>query len=681
MLELIFQGFIEWTYGLTLECWEYFSSMLLQVMSMDFAYLKERMPILQPMMQTMLALGWALLIGNLVFQAVRSMMTGLGFEAEDPKLLFTRTFVFSFLLLASPQICNIALNMTSTVIQLLEMPDAVNITFADDASFGGLSASWLLVVICGVIVMFQTLKLILAMAERYFILAVLTITSPLAFGVGGSRSTSDIFSGWCRMYGSMCLLTILNVAFVKMLLSVLSFYPSGADVLPWMVLVLTVVKVARRADSLVARIGLNPAMTGDSLGRLPGALTYMMVRTLAGSVLHSAGRSSAQSSRRNPNPPSYDAGAAPTGPVPPRADGGGLRSMGSVNTNNAQNTTAQQSQNVQLGAQQNSVNEYAAGSSSNSVNSSWTRGGAFDSRRSSVPIGTRRAPSHIRPTAQTPPVGTQGKNPVRAANVPYNTGAAQHGMAGTPPASGERVVQNTGRIEQNGSSVNMQRSPGTAPAGNRAMSRQTTPAGEPRFSQRNATRAEHGAAGSAQTFEQNNLSVGAARVSAPVTAVAQSPVQQSPANTHFSQHEAGRSPAIKPQNAGNSTEPRAASRPGGEARQGRNPPSASPAASAKAASPVRRGIDVSPPSMADLTRPAQSFTAQQKDRQSRTGNASPAFRHGTAGMPPPTARSPGKAADTPTRASSREENIRMVEISPEEIRDLKGGGDDGRAEE
>ena len=46
MLELIFQGFIEWTYGLILECWEYFSSMLLNVMSMDFAYLKERMPVI-----------------------------------------------------------------------------------------------------------------------------------------------------------------------------------------------------------------------------------------------------------------------------------------------------------------------------------------------------------------------------------------------------------------------------------------------------------------------------------------------------------------------------------------------------------------------------------------------------------------------------------------------------------
>ena len=69
--------------------------------------------------------------------------------------------------------------MTSTVIALLEMPDAVDITFADEASFAGMAGAWLLVVICGIIVMFQTFKLIMEMAERYFILAVLTITSPL----------------------------------------------------------------------------------------------------------------------------------------------------------------------------------------------------------------------------------------------------------------------------------------------------------------------------------------------------------------------------------------------------------------------------------------------------------------------------------------------------------------------
>lgn len=294
MLELIFQGFLEWTYGLILECWEYFSSVLFDLMSLDFAYLETHMPIITTIRQIMLGVGWALLLGNLVFQATRSMMAGVGFEADDPKLLFTRTFVFSFLLVVSPQICDACLNMTSVIIDMVQMPDATTIKLPDESTFVGLAISWLLVIICGLIVMFQSCKLFFEMAERYFILAVLTIMAPLAFGVGGSRSTSDIFSGWCRMYGSMCLLMVMNVVFVKMLLSILSFYPSGLDVLPWIVMVLTVVKVAKKSDAIITRIGLNPAITGDSLGRtFPGVLTYTVARTMASRVVQTAGKNTA----------------------------------------------------------------------------------------------------------------------------------------------------------------------------------------------------------------------------------------------------------------------------------------------------------------------------------------------------------------------------------------------------
>ena len=62
MLELIFQGFIEWVYGLILEFWQYFSSALLDIMGMDFAYLRTHMPIIDTIMEGLLAVGWALLI-------------------------------------------------------------------------------------------------------------------------------------------------------------------------------------------------------------------------------------------------------------------------------------------------------------------------------------------------------------------------------------------------------------------------------------------------------------------------------------------------------------------------------------------------------------------------------------------------------------------------------------------
>lgn len=442
MLELLFQGFIEWIYGLILECWEYFASVLFDLMSLDFAYLREHIPIIDTIRQIMLGVGWALLIGNLVFQATRGMAAGLGFDAEDPKLLFTRTFAFSFLLVASPQICELGLNMTSTVIELLQMPDAVNITFADEASFGGLTGSWLLVVICGIIVMFQTFKLIMEMAERYFILAVLTITSPLAFGMGGSRNTSDIFTGWCRMFGSMCLLMATNVMFVKMLLSVLSYYPSGLDVLPWMVLVVTIVKVAKKADSILARIGLNPAMTGDPLGRgFPGAMTMMVVRSLVSNAAHTIGRNGNQPRSGSGNP-------KPNAPTGPRTGGAG--SASNVNApshaNGYHHSTSAQQNSASPAFNQESISAQTVAAQTDTVQSATEKmAGAFpqaasagtgkqpnSTRKTAVPPGTRRAPGHM----------AAPKNHAAPAAAKTSPGAPYHHAGTSQPVMGGAVMQN-----------------------------------------------------------------------------------------------------------------------------------------------------------------------------------------------------------------------------------------------
>ena len=467
MLELLFQGFIEWIYGLILECWEYFASVLFDLMSLDFAYLREHIPIIDTIRQIMLGVGWALLIGNLVFQATRGMAAGLGFDAEDPKLLFTRTFAFSFLLVASPQICELGLNMTSTVIELLQMPDAVDITFADEASFGGLTGSWLLVVICGIIVMFQTFKLIMEMAERYFILAVLTITSPLAFGMGGSRNTSDIFTGWCRMFGSMCLLMATNVMFVKMLLSVLSYYPSGLDVLPWMVLVITIVKVAKKADSILARIGLNPAMTGDPLGRgLPGAMTMMVVRSMVSNAAHTIGRNGNQ-------PRSGSGNSKPNAPTGPRTGGAG--STSNVNApshaNGYHHSTSVQQNSANPAFNQESISAQTVAAQTDTVQSAAEKmAGAFpqaapagtgkqpnSTRKTAVPPGTRRAPGHVAaPTA--------GKT---ASNAPYHradTSQPVMGGAGTQNTQQEQAVHSQSESHPR-SSASVQNHGGTVLSG------------------------------------------------------------------------------------------------------------------------------------------------------------------------------------------------------------------------
>ena len=496
MLELIFQGFAEWAYELVLECWEYFSTALLDIMSMDYAYMKSHVPVMDDIIQVLMAVGWALLIGNLVFQALKSMMSGLGFEGEDPKLLFTRSFVFSFLLLASPQICEIGLSITARIIDLLQVPTAVHVTLVDKSIFGTLTASWLLAILFGIIIIFKTLRLLLEIAERYVILAVLTMTAPLAFAMGGSKSTADIFTGWCRMYGSMCLLMVTNVIFFKMLLSVLSTVPSGLDVFLWIVLILTLVKVARKADAIITRIGLNPAITGDSLGRpLPGALTYMVVRSAASHITKSVGKSAGGRGS------GFSSGASPSGRGP-RTGGpfGGGRFAGYTASGfyqKAQRQSAQQgagerayashSDTVQTGRVQTASQEHSAASMSQS--SSVIRQQTFKE-------GAKRNGAALHGTRQTPAPASPAS---RTLSDSVRTLDGRHGPAGTQAApSSTRISQAntqttqsrsvTGQTVRNTTSITGQKPPAgtagnTSPASEEGRHNASPPA-QTRYTQR-----------------------------------------------------------------------------------------------------------------------------------------------------------------------------------------------------
>ena len=54
------------------------------------------------------------------------------------------------------------------------------------------------------------IKLLFEAAERYILLAVLVFTAPVAFAMGSSQTTSNIFKSWCRMLGGQIFLLIMN---------------------------------------------------------------------------------------------------------------------------------------------------------------------------------------------------------------------------------------------------------------------------------------------------------------------------------------------------------------------------------------------------------------------------------------------------------------------------------------
>lgn len=293
MINLILKDLVLWLFGLFLDLMNYCADALLGLMNTDLSYFESNVPIIVKLYGVFVAIGWGFLIGNCAFQCLKAMFAGLGFETESPAILLVRTFLFGFLLIMSKQVCEIGLSVGKTLMELIGLPEKASITFPDDSMFPDLTSSWLLIVIIGVLIGAQLIKLFFEIGERYVVVAILTLFSPIAFAMGGSRSTKDICSGFVRTYASMILLLVSNVLFLKLIYSALSSMPDGIMILPWTVLIVGIARVARKADNLLAKIGLNPSFTGDPLGNGMGkAVAFMAARSILSSAAHSADKHS-----------------------------------------------------------------------------------------------------------------------------------------------------------------------------------------------------------------------------------------------------------------------------------------------------------------------------------------------------------------------------------------------------
>ena len=347
ILEKLIKALFEWLATMWYEMVEKLLQQLMTLLRVDTSYFASRVPVVKDISTILLAVGWALLIGNLAYQALRSMVSGVGIEAEEPGRLFLRTAMFSFLLVCSRQICNIALSLSAVIMRMLEVPKAVTFTPFNEDFFSELpNAGWLVVIVVNVYIQWQIIKLFFEVAERYVILCVLIYCAPLAFAMGGSKSTAEIFRGWLRMFASMCTLMVLNVMFVKMLLSAMSNSPTGVAIVPWVMLITGIVRVAKKMDSIILRIGLNPAITGDPLGHhhVPGMLSAMLVHHAASFIKNTIS---------NPPHPTNTAAAPPSGPPAygmGRQVGNGQPSQLSASSGSSSQTNTQQNSTVQNGS-------------------------------------------------------------------------------------------------------------------------------------------------------------------------------------------------------------------------------------------------------------------------------------------------------------------------------------------
>ena len=80
--------------------------------------------------------------------------------------------------------------------------------------------------------------------------------------------------------------------------------PNGTAIIPWAMLIVGIVRMAKKMDGIILRVGLNPAITGGPLGaRIPGMLTAMTLRSIAQMVTRTAAQGMPSAGHGSPAPP------------------------------------------------------------------------------------------------------------------------------------------------------------------------------------------------------------------------------------------------------------------------------------------------------------------------------------------------------------------------------------------
>lgn len=183
------------------------------------------------MYKVFIALSIGLILLNWVWQLFKNFGLGAGIEAEDPVKLSIRSVLFILLAYFSDDIVSMALKIGGTPYAWIMDSELPAISFADFNSvmlviIGACAngAVALITLILVIILAWNYLKLLLEAAERYVLLGVLIYTAPVAFSMGASQSTSNIFKSWCRMLGGQMLLLVMNAWCLRLFTSMVGTF-------------------------------------------------------------------------------------------------------------------------------------------------------------------------------------------------------------------------------------------------------------------------------------------------------------------------------------------------------------------------------------------------------------------------------------------------------------------------
>ena len=303
----IFEGIVDWISSTVTDLMDAVSGMFLNALGTDMFVMESYFPFVAKAFTVMQYIAWTILFLITVWQLFRSL-GGPITEAENPWSLILRSCLFAVLIwFAKPiflYVLEIARAPYTALMDLSNGSETFTFSGVENVIKNGVTnfvstasvVGEILVLILMISLGWNYFKLLLEVVERYVVVGVLCYTSPLAYSMGASKATGQVFKSWCRMVGSQLLLLVMNVWFLRAFNSSVGYYVANGGVLAngkgsvflWLFCAIAFLKTAQRFDSYLSSIGLSVAQTGSGLGM--ELLVATRVLTSAGGGFMKAGR-------------------------------------------------------------------------------------------------------------------------------------------------------------------------------------------------------------------------------------------------------------------------------------------------------------------------------------------------------------------------------------------------------
>lgn len=227
----ILDGIVEWLAEQVMNGLDLITTSVLGALGCDMNTFLRYFPAAETMYKIFVATAIGLVLLNWIWQLFKNFGLIAGIEAEDPIRLSIRSVLFILLIYNCDQITDLALGIAGTPYGWILTSQLDPISFSDFNSvlltILGVCANGSIALIALILVLilaWNYIKLLFEAAERYVLLGVLIYTAPMAFSMGASQSTSNIFKSWCRMFGGQLFLLIMNAWCLRLFTSMVGSF-------------------------------------------------------------------------------------------------------------------------------------------------------------------------------------------------------------------------------------------------------------------------------------------------------------------------------------------------------------------------------------------------------------------------------------------------------------------------